>query len=352
MRPFLAHRWNRRQKILLLEQLEMFVSAGLSVARGLEIVRDGRSDSVLISLDKAVRDVSSGIALSQVLSRHICLSRSLASIIEYGERTGDLAASLRSAKDLLMKEDELVKRCASAMTYPIVIGILAVVLTVGLIRIVVPSIVPMLVSMHIALPILTKVTIWLSQTIVSSGLYIFSFLLVIILVSVFIYRRYAKVKKYSHKLIFHVPLVGNMIYSYSLSIFIRSLGTLVASGIPIVEAYSEAVHSVFFEPFLDDVGYGTEHIKSGLPPQDIFVNKNMPTFISPLISAGESSGSLGKSLLRVADIIDSDLDHLLKRITSLIEPIMMVVVGGVVGSIALSIMMPIYDMSKVLQHVR
>ncbi len=346
------YRWDRRQKILLLEQLEMFVSAGLLVSRGLEIAKESRRSDARISLDEAAREAYSGIAISGVLTKHIGLSRSLSSIIGYGERTGDLSASLRLVKDMLSKEDELMKKCVSAMTYPVVIGILALVLTLGLMRVVVPSIVPMLVSMHIALPVLTRVVIWLSQAIVSFGIYASLILFVSILTSAFVYNRYPKAKRYSHKLLFHLPLIGYMVYSYSLSIFIRSLGTLVVSGIPIVEAYADAVGSVSFVPLLDDVLFGIEHIKSGLPPQDIFINKNIPTYVSPLISAGESSGSLGKSFLRVADIIDADLDHLLKRITSLIEPIMMVGVGGVVGAIALSIMMPIYDMSKILQHVR
>jgi|GEM_PF-498136 len=353
-----ANRWSRRERIFLLEQLEMFVSAGLTVGQGLEIIKgargkaQGATKAKGASLEDVQKEVESGGLLSRALFVHVGLSKSLTSIIEHGERVGGLAAALASARDLLVKEDELVKKCLSAMTYPVIIGVLAVVLTVGLMRGVVPQIVPMLTGMHVELPLLTKVTIWMSGAIMSFGLYVLATLFVSAVAAIFAYRKYPLIRRFSHYAIFHVSLVGGIIYSYSLSIFLRSLGTLVKSGIQIVEAYSEVVEAASFEPFKADVDHGVEHIRNGFLLKDIFTHKNIPAYVSSLVSAGESSGSLGESLIRAASIIENDLENTLKRLTSLIEPLMMIGVGGVVGAIALSIMMPIYGMSQALQHVR
>ena len=360
--PGRVYSWSRRDLIFLLEQLEMYVSAGLSVGQGLEIIkkgivegghgpRSGSSGKKRASIEKVRSRVESGGLLSQALFDNVGLSKSLVGIVEHGERVGGLSSALKSAHDLLAKEDELIKKCLSAMTYPVVIAVLALVLTVGLMRGVVPQIVPMLTSMHVELPILTKMTIWLSGVLVSWGLLIIVAVFVVVTVTVYVYKKFPVLKKFFHSLVFRLPLIGNLIYLYSLSIFLRSLGTLINSGIPVAEAYSEVIGTTTFEPLSSAIFHGVVDVRNGLPLQDIFLHKEIPAYVAPLISAGESSGSLGESLIRAASIIDVDIEDTLKRTTSLIEPLMMVVVGGIVGAIALSIMMPIYDMSKVLQHI-
>ncbi|MEI6396915.1 MAG: type II secretion system F family protein [Candidatus Taylorbacteria bacterium] len=349
-------RWCRRDRILLLEQLAMFVSAGLTVSQGLEIIGGAKNKArgsrrKHADLRNIQKEVESGNLLSRALSIHIGLAKSLASIIEHGERVGGLAGALTSAHGLLVREDELMKRCLSAMIYPMVIGALAVVLTIGLMRGVVPQIIPMLTGMHVELPFLTRITIWMSGAIVSFGLYALVGILLVSVLAVFSYHNFFTFRKCLHRMIFFAPLIGGLVYSYSLSIFLRSFGTLISSGIPIVESYTEVVESASFEPFRVDIMHGAEHIRGGLSLKEIFIHKNIPAYVSALVSAGESSGSLGESLIRAASIIDTDLENTLQRLTSLIEPLMMIVVGGVVGAIALSIMMPIYDMSKVLQRI-
>lgn len=346
------YKWSRRERIFLLEQLEMYVSAGLPVSDSLKIMGGSGQTKKGSSIMMVCEEVESGGLLSSALRDNAGLSKSLTSIVEHGEKVGGLSAALKSAHDLLVKEDELIKKCLSAMTYPVVISLFAIFLTIGLMRGVVPQIVPMLTSMKVGLPILTKITIWLSGAIVSYGVYFLIVVSLKIFLAGFLYRKFLAVKKLSHFSVLFVPIVGKLTYTYSLSIFLRSFGTLVSSGIPIVVAFSEVVAAISFLPLRSDLERKVADISGGLPLQNIFNHKKMPPHVSALVSAGERSGSLGESLIRAANIIDADLENTLKRLTSLIEPLMMVGVGGVVGAIALSIMMPIYDMSKVLQHVR
>jgi len=132
---------------------------------------------------------------------------------------------------------------------------------------------------------------------------------------------------------------------------IRSLGSLVKGGLHITESYGQVCEK---NPLLPIRKYFIEQKKrlsQGITITDIFSHvKHLPSHVVPLVRAGESSGTLGDSLIRSADIVDRDMEYSLKKLTALIEPLMMIGMGIVVGSIALSIMVPIYDVSKNLQH--
>ena len=125
----------------------------------------------------------------------------------------------------------------------------------------------------------------------------------------------------------------------------------MSSGASITDSYNRVSSRVFLVPLRTYLMERSSGISHGISLASVFSTINhIPAYVCPLVSAGEASGTLGSSLLRAADIIDRDIENSLKRLTSLIEPIMMVGIGGVVGAIALSIMMPIYDVTRVLQH--
>ena len=148
-----------------------------------------------------------------------------------------------------------------------------------------------------------------------------------------------------------LPIAGKIISSYALVVFMRSCGSLIEGGIPAAQAYEDTARTIPFLPFRLLFQKHAPHIRTGIPLSRAFIgNAKIPRFISPLLGAGELSGKLGESLIRAAAILDRDIEHALKHMTALIEPVMMAGMGCVVGAIALSIMMPIYDISRVLQH--
>jgi len=147
-----------------------------------------------------------------------------------------------------------------------------------------------------------------------------------------------------------IPLIGGLFYRYSLSLFLRSAGSLIESGLQSAIAYRNAAEVLSLIPLRNELTKEASAVSRGVPFGSAVAKiKRIPPFVPPLVSAGEVSGALGRSLLRAADILDRGVDHSLKKITALIEPVMMAGMGFAVGAIALSIMMPIYDISKVLQ---
>ncbi len=344
-------KWPRRETIMFLERLELYISSGLTLDNAIRTATLGVAKSRSQSLIELLQSVESGGSLSQAMSIHIRLSPTISSLIEYGESSGQLIKSLQYGKSLLEKEDELKKKCFSAMVYPVIIGLFATILTLGLIKGVMPQIMPMLKSLNVELPLLTRIIMSVSDILSDYGLYILVGLIVIVSTLVFCYKKLLSFRYLCQSILVHIPIVGKLFNIYFVSIFCRSLGSLIESGVSLPKAYDGIVRTLYLEPLKESCANHSASVSRGVPLGSILQEvRGMPAYLFSLVSAGESSGTLGTSLIRAADIIDRDVDYALKRMTSLIEPVMMAGMGCVVGAIALSIMMPIYDVSKVLQH--
>jgi len=342
-------KWRRRDIILLLERLELYISSGLTLNRALQISGEGISARQKSSINLVLAEVEAGGLLSKAMIKSLCISPTTAGLIEHGESSGQLARALNSARTLLERQDELLKKVTSATAYPVVIGLFASLLTLGLVRGVMPQIIPMLLSLHVKLPILTLAVIAISEGLTSYGVYSFFGFAIIGVILRIAYKRLPLIKRACQSLLVRLPILGGLVRNYALSVFLRSSGSLIESGLSVAHAYSSTQNTVSLLPLRIKLAVELPQIKKGISLAKIMSKLDIPPFVSPLLLAGESSGTLGASILHAADIIDRDLEHTLKRLTSLVEPVMMAAMGAVVGAIALSIMMPIYDISKVLQ---
>ena len=341
--------WSRKDKLLLIERLEMYVSAGMTIDRALVAAGEGLRAGQKRCLSCAVESVRSGQTLSSALSREISLPPAIVGLLSCGESSGKFDLALTSAQALMEREDELVKKCASAMVYPCVIGGAAVVLTIGLVRGVMPQIIPLLLGLHADLPILTRIVIAASADLTAYGAYALLGSVAVAFIAARSYRRSASIRLFTHRAILIIPIIGSLAERYGLAVFFQSLGALVESGMPADVAFARCADTVSLVPLRRRLKAAVPLLRHGQTLHDALPPK-MPAYIGPLLAAGEGSGCLDAALGRIASILDRELDHALKRLTALIEPVMMLGMGGAVGSIALSIMMPIYDISKALQH--
>jgi len=343
--------FSNSELILFFERLSLYIVSGLTLDKTLLVICEGLKEKQKFSIDNIRTGIMSGNLLSEMFRKHLKTSDTISGLVENGENSGRLAEALNYAKQLMEQENELRKKCMSAMAYPIIIGIFAGILTIGLMRGVMPQIVPMLRGLHVELPLLTKIVIALSDGFLLYGLYLFILIIIIPILFFYFYRKNLLFKMFIQKILLRIPITGNLVYIYSLSIFQLSCGSLIESGLGSATSYKKVVQTLSFMPLRYALEREFVSISNGVPISQIMKNiKKIPLFIPSLMSAGEMSGTLGKVMLRSAEILNKDIEHSLKRITSLIEPIMMVGMGLVVGSIALSIMMPIYSISRVLQH--
>lgn len=342
--------WKRREAILLLERLQAYASSGLSIDRSLQILEEGASKRQKASLRQMRREVESGRSLGDSMAAGIRLPATVLSLIRHGESSGRLPESLSAARTMLEHGEDLKKKLGSAMAYPVVIGIFAALLTLGLVRGVMPQIIPMLVSLHVELPILTRIVIACSEGLIGYGLYGSIALAIAAAILVAAYRKSVGFRLAAQSLLLRIPLAGRLYADYCISILLQSCGSLIESGAPAGASYARSVAALSFLPIKRRLEAKAESLNRGEQVHRAFQDRAISAFVPSLLSAGEMSGTLGASMVRAAAILDRDIEHSLRRLTSLVEPIMMAGMGLIVGAIALSIVMPIYDISKVLQR--
>lgn len=349
---FKTKKWKKRDQILFLERLELYISSGLTIDRALLCIENSSRKKHALTIEKIRNEIISGQSLSSSISTNIGLSRTLSNLIEQGNISGQLSKMLSSSYELLEKEEELYKKCLSALMYPCIIGLFSCILMIGLVKGVMPQIIPMLKSLNIQLPLLTRFTISISENLLSYGLYLFFIFIILITSHLYLYKKVSQYKNSYQNLLIHIPILGGLIYSYSLFILLRSCGVLIESGLTANRAFIETSSNISLYPLSKLINEQAESYHKGKSLGLLLYgkSKNIPNYIPSLIIAGEASGMLGISLIRASAILDRDLDYSLRRLTSLVEPIMMIGMGLIVGGIALSIMLPIYDVSKILQQ--
>lgn len=345
----LIKKWNRTDIILFLERLEMYVSAGLPINRALYLLGEHNDKQKHQAISKMATDFERGYLLSHCFAKHIGLSTIICHMIEYGELSGKLNRSILLSIKLLIKEDELWKKCLNALLYPVFVGSFSLILTFVLIQKVLSEIIPLLNSLKIDLPLVTKIVITISDVFRNYGIFIVFGIILILITITKIYSKSQRFCQFVHNLVLRMPIIGKIVYNYHLSLFFQSCGSLVESGLTISQAYLRSQKSPSFWPLKILLSKYAGRIGEGMPLSRVFESKHHPQFLYSIISAGENSGSLGQSIMRAHEILDRDLDQFIKKFTVLIEPIMMIVMGFIVGTIAISIMIPIYSISNSLQ---
>ncbi len=335
--------------ILFFNRLEMYISSGFAIDKALAIIASSSGKRLKRPLDLIGNDLGSGEHLSKSLLRRFSINSSLFNLIENGENSGRLKESLIFCSELLEKESNLQKKCLGALTYPLVIGIFSFGLTLFLIQGVMKQIIPLLRSLKIALPISTKILIFFSSFITKYYLLIIIFLIIIVPLSHFIYKKYQITKYLFQKFLIKIPILGKTIIQYQAFIVTKSIGSLLRAGLGIDSAYRDVFFHCRLIPFRDHFMAYSRQITEGLPVYIPFSKFHLAIYIPALIEAGELSGQLANSFIKCSDLIEKDMDSFIKRFTVLIEPLMMILVGSIVGFVAVSIMLPIYSISNTLQ---
>lgn len=341
-------RISRAHLIAVFDQLEMYASSGISMPDALRLSARSMPRKIRTALDLAAEGAEGGRSPSAALSSLIRLPGSLVAILRSGEASGSVPRSLASCRQLLEQKDDLVKKTVSAMIYPVVIGFATLGLALGLMRGIMPQIAPLLRGLKGDLPLLTKIVMAASDGLLAYGWAILASLIIGAVASRMTYVRVRTARRMCQLMLRKIPIIGSFYESYHLSIFFSSIAAMTAAGISAHGAYESALASVESIPLRERMESQLALIKAGGGFERIA--RGMPPYVSGLIAAGESSGNLPLSMARIGAMLSKDLGTSLRRLVSLVEPAMMIGMGGLVGSIALSIMLPIYDISRTLQR--
>ena len=349
--PF-ADRVKSAELTVMTRQMSTMVNSGMTILRALYVLEAQTENKALCATVTKVRqDVEAGLPLSDAFERHPKLFNPLfVAMTRAGETGGVLDAALLRVADQLEKEDSLRRQVKSAMAYPLVVMGFAFAVLTALVAFIVPVFVSVFASLGGELPAITKFTVMLSKLV--TGYWWLCLLVVAGLI--FAFRRWKRTPRGRAQwdtLRLRIPFkIGDIVQKISLARWSRTLSALVSAGVPILQALEitgKTAGNHVVEKAMADV---IANVKAGgtiaAPLKDAPV---FPGMVCSMIGVGEETGALDVMLSKIADFYEDQVEAAVKQLTSILEPIMIILVGGIVGFIVISMYMPlfkVYDQIK------
>jgi len=326
-------------------QIVTLLRAGVPMLTALEAMRDQASATFGIVINKIYVDVMSGKSFSQALDQHPKVFNKLyVNSVKAGEMSGSLDTVLERMGNLIKHDADTKKKIKSAMQYPTFVVCAMIGAFIVIMVKVVPNFSALFAGLGMELPLPTKIMLAISEFMQQNILIMLG-----IFVAAFVgFRSYIRTPKgrfWWDGVKMKIPLIGNVVIKGSMARFTRMFETLNRSGLPILQTLttvSSAVGNVVIEKQIQQVALGVEKgegISGSMKKSNLF-----PPMVNKMIAIGEQSGSLDSMLENIADHYDLEVEYAIKALTSMIEPILTVVIGGAVAVMALGIFLPMWNM--------
>jgi type IV pilus assembly protein PilC len=333
-------------------QFATMIEAGMNVVSSLVILEQQTTDTNLVDVIGALReDVETGLLLSEAMARHPkVFSRLYIAMVEAGEAAGVLDVVLDRVALQIEKQEQIKRRVKSAMTYPIVVLCFATLVLIGMLLFLVPIFVKIFDQLHGQLPTLTQYVLAASNALrhywfiifPAAGGSIYGF---------FRWKKSSIGRPVWDRMRLHFPVrIGDTILKITMARFSRTLSTLVAAGVDIIKALEitgQTSGNYVVEEALADVRL---RVRDGASiAQPLIENPVFPPMVSQMVRIGEETGELEHMLTKIADFYEDEVDSSIQSLTSIIEPLMMIVVGIMVGIILIAMYLPMFKMLQLVK---
>ncbi len=332
-------------------QFATLIQAGVSIVQALLILEEQTDDKKLAVVIAEIReDVESGVVLSRAMSRHPkVFNRLFVAMIEAGEASGTLDIVLDRVAIQIEKDTKLKRRVKSAMLYPTVVLTFATLVLVGMLMFLVPIFVKIFDSLNGQLPAITQIVVNMSNFLRDYWFILFPVVFAIIF-GLLRFKKTPEGRAMWDRFKLKLPMkIGDVVLKVAMARFSRTLATLVSAGVDIVKALeitgTTAGNTVLEEALVNVRQRLNEgaRIAQTMTENDVF-----PPMVSQMVKIGEETGELDKMLSKIADFYEDEVDTAVAALTSIIEPIMMIGVGAMVGVIVISMYMPMFKMLKLV----
>ena len=344
-------RMSLKDKMLFARHMDMMTRSGMQILDALEILKkQTRSKSFLLMLDSLIADVRNGQFLSVGMQRYRnVFGDFFINLIRVGETSGTLSENFKYLAEELAKKGELQSKIRGAMAYPIIILFATLGITSLLSFFIFPKILPVLKSLNTALPLSTRMFIASSEFLFVYGLYML-LAAVIFFIVFFMLLRVRRFKLAWHGVILKIPYVGRLSTEINIIGLSRTLNLLLRGGVKIVEALDITADTLSNFVYQDEVRRIAETVRRGEPMSRAMIDnpRLFPATYAQMSSVGENTGKLDETMVFLADFYESELDNSTKSMSSVLEPALLLVMGGIVMFVAISIITPIYAMSQSL----
>ena len=347
---FMQPKVTNKDLVIFTRQFSTMIDAGLPLVQGLNILGEQTENKTFRNMLKQItKDVEGGSTLADALSKHPKVFDSLfVNLVAAGEVGGILDTILQRLAAYIEKAEKLKSQIKGAMTYPIVVVGIAILVIAVIMIFVIPVFQDMFSSFGKALPAPTQVVVAMSNFSKANIHYIIGGLIVFI----WAFRRYRRTvsgKRNIDSLLLKLPIFGELIKKVAVARFTRTLGTMVSSGVPILDALeitAKTAGNVIVEEVIFDARSSIaegQTIAEPLSETDIF-----PGMVTQMISVGESTGALDAMLEKIADFYDDEVDATVSAMTSMLEPLLMLFLGGAIGGLVVAMYLPIFQMAAAM----
>lgn len=338
--------------VVFTRQLSTMVDSGMSLLRALYILEDQTEDEVLKEVLREVReDIEAGASLGDALERHPKTFNDLyVAMVRAGEAGGILEDTLRRVAGQLEKDESLRRQVKSAMMYPTIIMIFAFIVLIALLSFLVPVFSGIFKDLGGELPMITRICVTMSNA-------IHDYWFVLIFGPPALWFGFKKWRETEnghrlwHKFLLRVPFkIGDIIHKVALARWSRSFASLTAAGVPILQCIDVAGRTAGNNEVLLAMEDVTRSVETGGTVADPLKNSPVfPAMVGHMIGSGEETGALDQMLGKVADFYEDEVDAAVKALTSILEPVMIIFVGGIVGFIVIAMYMPMFKIYDKVQ---
>jgi len=348
--PFLSPRVKLPEIVIFTRQLATMINAGVPIVQALDILRDQTSNITFKKTLREVReDVKAGQTLSEALSKHPKIFDELTvSLTRAGETSGALDVIMNRLADYLEKIMALKRKIKGAMVYPIAVISFAIIVVMVMLVYVIPVFANMFKDAGLKLPLPTLIVINISTALRS---YIHWIIIGFILLA-FIIVRIRKTERgrlATDRFLLRVPVIGDLIRKASIARMCRTLSTLLGNGVPILDSIQIVARVAGNRVIERAILYAREEVSRGRGLADpVEETRVFPLIVPRMIAVGETTGALDQMLGKVADFFEDEVDRTVEALTSLLEPLFIIVLGVIIGGLLVAMYLPIFQIGQVI----
>ncbi len=341
-----------KDKAVFSRQFAALVNAGVALVRGLGVLSEECPNPKLKrALEEINSDVQQGTSLSESMSKHpSCFDKLYVSLVQAGEVGGVLDEVLNRLAKLLEDLNRLQNQIKSAMAYPVTVSILATVIFVAMTVFLLPTFAEIFEELDADLPLFTRIMLNISEFL--QRWYNWAIIVGLGFLAAFIYRRYYATEhgeRTIDSMFLKLPLFGDLVQKTATARFCRTFGSLSRSGVPILTSLEIVRDTAGNRIISDAIDEARDEIQTGgMISLALQKHRVFPAMAIQMISIGEETGELDAMLMKVADFYEDEVEQAVKALTSIMEPFMIVILGGMVGSILVSMYLPMFRIMEVV----
>jgi type IV pilus assembly protein PilC len=332
-------------------QLATMLQAGIPLVQAFDIVATGHENPGMQKLLTAIKvDLESGTTLAESLAKHpLYFDKLFVNLVHSGEQSGALETLLDKIATYKEKTEAIKKKIRKALTYPTAVVAVAIIVTAVLLVFVIPQFESVFSSFGADLPGFTQFVVGISRFVRSNGVLILLALIGVFMVFMYFKRRSRRLNEFLDRALLKTPVIGDIIRKAAIARFTRTLSTMFAAGVPLVEAMESvagATGNIVYEKatleIRTEVATG-QRLQRAMEATELF-----PNMVIQMVAVGEESGSLDEMCAKVAEFYERDVDDAVDNLSSLLEPMIMAVLGILIGGLVIAMYLPIFKLGAVV----